>query len=45
MMADAVKKGFEHAADKAESKKSKDILETGKVVAQAVKERIDKKDK
>lgn len=44
MVVDAVKKGFEHASDKAESQKSKDILETGKVVAQAVKERIDKKD-
>ncbi|KAL1561646.1 hypothetical protein AAHA92_04323 [Salvia divinorum] len=45
MMADAVKKGFEHAADKAESKRGKDILDTGKVVAQTVKERVEKKDK
>lgn len=45
MVADAAKKGFEHAAETAESKKGKDLLDTGKVAAEAVKEKVEKKDK
>ncbi|KAG6394863.1 hypothetical protein SASPL_145453 [Salvia splendens] len=45
MVADAAKKGFERAAETAETKKGKDLLDTGKVAAEAVQENVDKKDK
>ncbi|XP_057783595.1 uncharacterized protein LOC131001270 [Salvia miltiorrhiza] len=44
MVADAAKKGFERAAETADTKKSKDLLDTGKVVAEALKEKVEKKD-
>ena len=45
MVADAAKKGFERAAETAETKKGKDLLDTGKAAAEAVQENVDKKDK
>ncbi|KAH6778125.1 hypothetical protein C2S51_009437 [Perilla frutescens var. frutescens] len=42
MVADAANKGLEKASQRADGKKSKDMLDTGKAAAEAVKEKFDK---
>ncbi|KAL3812383.1 hypothetical protein ACJIZ3_013651 [Penstemon smallii] len=43
MMADVAKKGFEKAAESAETQKGKDVLDTAKVATEAFKKRVSDK--
>lgn len=45
MVVEGAKKGFEKASEKVETKNTKDLLDTGKAAAEAVKEKVDKKEK
>ncbi|KAL3634413.1 hypothetical protein CASFOL_021467 [Castilleja foliolosa] len=42
MVADVANKGFEKASETAETKKSKDVLDTAKAATEAFKERVEK---